>query len=470
MIGPVPLMGVEAEKYQCTMNKQHGPNESIGPTDTISSLGCSDNAANGKFFNMNGGATKTSAEAIHIGISQDPRLLCVNSLRSDEPLFIPDASLFRWLTQLNLRLAKDSVTRLSKREFMGELNLLREEGSWLSLPREILDFGKRYGFIGVGTTEGGYVFPLAWVLSRASSSVQDDISEVMHGFEDPVSRRAQLSVPMLEQVRDGLGNFPVREAEVIRGRERLGHDGRLTLQQLGDQLHVTRERARGLESQFWRRLFPFVSSATQGQFRGSATTSANLRCPFLSAFLRDFMNSHGSLLVGGTQIEHCLRLFCAKAIGVPVSAVPRTDTKIIGAFPSDLNSLSDVNFPMDYQMGDSSMIHSKLAHTLTISEADVHRLAKEITQAWLRRATKTEKVSLVMRVMGKPSHFSEVSRRFNSIFPEQLSSVHSIHVILARKRFGVTWTGVRGTYALAEWQHLDQGATSRKVRNSPVDR
>ena len=87
--------------------------------------------------------------------------------------------------------------------------------------------------------------------------------------EDPVEQAADLYAPTpearletndeLRQVMGMLDKLPGREADVLRLRFGLGGDEPLTLNQVGERLHLTRERVRQIERDALKRLRELVA-------------------------------------------------------------------------------------------------------------------------------------------------------------------------------------------------------------------
>ncbi len=365
---------------------------------------------------------------------------------------VSDASEFQWLAQLNLRLARDSVAILSRQEFVNDLNDLTGKAKGALLREKLLDFGSSYGLVSRGTTVDHYTFPLAWVLSRVSTTVLSEIAEVLPDFEDSDRRFELLNRPIAEAVSENFANFTESEATVVRGRENLSGEGRMILQELGDRLNLSRERARQLEAQFWRRLLGPISN-DDGFSRGRIERSAELRRGFVIAFLSDFMRGHGSLLTVDTTIEAKLRLFCAKCIGLSIAEVPQTSDKVIGALPSDLTALELIDWNTEYNSSEDSAVCSELARSLPLIMADLHLIATEARRAWINHASKMQKVSLALRFIGRPAHHTEVAAKYKMMFPEEQTKERNIYVILGRRRRGVVWAGIKGTYELEEWRN-----------------
>lgn len=401
--------------------------------------------------------SRAKSESLRRVPTENSRKVWLHGHQTEDAHSNTDASFFHWLAQLNLRLAQKSVAILSRQDVINELNSLTGQDTRAWLPSEIIKFGSRYGLITVADKNNYFAFPLAWVLSRVTSTVLNEVADALHSFEDLDTRFWWLNRSIGDAVEDGLANFPENEVTVIRGRENLSGEGRLVLHELGRRLNLTRERVRQLEAQFWKKLLGPSQYKKRASRMRWKITSAERRRAFVNAFLSDWMRGHGSLLATGTSSEAELRLFCAKCIGLPIATVPQTNGKVIGALPCDLTALETANWNTKYY-SDKDSIVSSLARTLPLVMSDVHIMAADARSVWLKHARKEQKVSLVLRAIGRPAHHSEIATSYRSMFPDEHTKDRNIHVILTRRRYGVIRSGYRGIYALNEWRETDQSA------------
>ncbi len=65
--------------------------------------------------------------------------------------------------------------------------------------------------------------------------------------------------------------------------------------------------------------------------------------------------------------------------------------------------------------------------------------------------TKPIKVLSALSALGKASHYSEITRRYNEMFPDDYSSDHTVHAVLTRGEYGVVWVGLHGIFGLSVW-------------------
>ena len=77
--------------------------------------------------------------------------------------------------------------------------------------------------------------------------------------------------------------------------------------------------------------------------------------------------------------------------------------------------------------------------------------------------SKSRKVYLALKQIGRPAHFERISETYNSLFPMDCLSDHSVHAKLTREEHGVVWIGIKGTYALKEWGYERPSSTLFKT-------
>ena len=88
---------------------------------------------------------------------------------------------------------------------------------------------------------------------------------------------------------------------------------------------------------------------------------------------------------------------------------------------------------------------------LFLNHDDTQLIAEIFCEIAKRKSTKAKKVYIALHSIGSPAHYSVVAETYNRIFPDDISSEHSIHGVLSREEQGVVWVGKRGTFALEEW-------------------
>ncbi|NWF78349.1 MAG: hypothetical protein HXY36_07175 [Chloroflexi bacterium] len=317
------------------------------------------------------------------------------------------------------------------------MSSLRIDGRWDTPPIEAIRVGQHFGFVGAGGKPDRYVFPVAHILSFVGfpTSVA---STIVENFPTKGSGHPLFGELARQLIEDGFSEFGDRIRYIVQAREGLLTGTRMTLEQAGSRLHITRERARQLERRFWDTL----------QTRPGGRSLSRL---FSVALLCKVISSQGRLIVHQDSYEACLLGFLAKCAGIPRAVFPHTDLLVLGISPkaATLPKSTD-SIHEDIDRG-SIAARLGLRQRLCLTKSDLETLAEAVAQFRRGRLNKGQKAYLALRVIGKPAHYSEVTEVYNTLFPSESTAEHSLHTVLSREQYGVVWIGVRGTFALREW-------------------
>ena len=376
-------------------------------------------------------------EILRHALLTDSRFMQLAEGDSNEKHSIAKRSLFQCFCQLSLKLAQAKQARLNKHQVAILMSSLRIDGRWDTPPMEAIQFGGHFGFIGPAWTPDEHVFPLAHILSFSKDPAKV-ASVIMKNFT--AGERAYQAFEQLAQelIQEGLSKFSERVRYVVQPREGLLTGTKMTLEQVGVHLGITRERARQLEAKFWDKL--------QHRPRGRALAQS-----FSIASLCDIISRQGSLIVPLDSPDASLRRFAAKCAGIPQAEVPHTRIIILGASPKDVTlpkSSGSLHREIDV---DSIATRLELERRLCLTGTDLRTVAESIAQFRRKRLTKRQKAYLALRAVGKPAHCSEITEAYNSLFPDELSTEQNLHAVLSHERYGVVWIGIRSTFALKEW-------------------
>jgi len=96
---------------------------------------------------------------------------------------------------------------------------------------------------------------------------------------------------------------------------------------------------------------------------------------------------------------------------------------------------------------------------LVLVHNDLKIIAESLSPILQKRLTKSQKVYLTLKQVGRPAHFYEVTEVYNDVFPNDPSSEHNIHAVLLREDHGVVWIGRKGKFALEEWGYERPSST-----------
>ncbi|MCJ7510981.1 MAG: hypothetical protein MUP14_08880 [Dehalococcoidia bacterium] len=381
-------------------------------------------------------------EVLQRTLLSDRRFIPLGQEESNGDLFLPESALFRWFIHLSFRLAQAGQARLDQGQLAVAMSSLRHPGRWDVPPPEIVEFGERFGFCGYAHTSGQYVFPIAHLLSSMLPFYSKLAANLLQTSVELREPRAPSEARLRGLVQQSLSVFGDRTAYVVQAREGLLTGERETLEQIGSRLGVTRERVRQLEMKppkaHWRRRRAFMR-------------------PLLVALLSDVMCRHGSLIFRTDSPGTSLKRFIAKHAGIPQWEVPGTDRVVLGASPDEAAVLDLSGWPPDLIATDTIADHLDSEGQFCLVDADLRVIAETIAEfrqgraARAQRATKGQRVYLALREIGKPAHYTAVTEVYNRLFPDDLSSEHTVHAALSYQKHGVVWIGVKGTYALEEW-------------------
>ncbi len=368
------------------------------------------------------------------GLLEDQRFVRLGSGASDEEYMVPRDALLKWFCGLSYRLAQAKQATLDERQFALAISSLRQRGRWDAPPREAVELGTNLGFCGPAYARARYVFPVARILSFVPAGTARRVLRSSEAPAKPVGRDESPEVLLSEAIKRGLSGLPRRQAQVVRAREGLTADRAQTLQQIGDEVGVTRERVRQLEEQAWKKIH-----------------HASRKAVFARGLLGYVMLRHGSQLVETNHAGRSLISFACKAAGVPEAKLPNCGLTVLGASQEDVDGLESVClFP---EAMDAEVLASRLDSRsgLSLLATDLAAVSRRIAGTHRNNLTKTQKVYLALREIAKPAHFSAIAEMYNRMFPEDSTNEGYVCSILAEEKYGVVWIRLRGTYALREW-------------------
>jgi len=358
-----------------------------------------------------------------------------------ETYFIPDTALFRWYSNFTLRLAQASSFKLTQEGLVSAMHPLVAGVSFETPPSPVIDFGKRFGFIDEAPIPGSYVFPMASVISCMSAHNIRLTTELLESFVDIEKRGSILNQTLVETVEIGFNTLSEQQVRVLKGREGLTPKGKMTLEEIGAEMHVTRERIRQIEASIWKRLRHPSSPAMR---------------QFLVAFLIEVMHKQGSLIVKEHSLDARMIMFLAKCLSIPSMKLKHTDLVVLGSSSKHLALLNvskrgiPDQFP-DYLNYEFIIEQLGTLGGFYLTATDSFILAAATSNKRLHQLDKGQRVYLALRENREPAHFSVITEQYNSMFPDDESSERAIHGILGRELYGVVWVGSKGLYGLKEW-------------------
>jgi len=373
---------------------------------------------------------------------EDPRFINLGVHPNGENYFIPETALFRWYSRLTLRLAQIPLAKLTQKRLQDVVMYpLMTDVLLETPPPPLIDFGKRFGFIHEAPLPGSYVFPMASVISCMSAHNTRLTTELLESLVDIEKRGLILNQTLGETVEIGFNTLSEQQVRVLKGREGLTPKGKMTLGEIGAEMHVTRERIRQIEASIWKRLRHSSSPAIR---------------QFLVAFLIEVMHKQGSLIVKEHSPDARMIMFLAKCLGIQSVKLKHTDLVVLGSSSKHLALLNVSKRGIPDQFPDYLNYEFIIEQLGTLGDyyltaTDTFVLAAATSDKRLHQLDKGQRVYLALRGTGEPAHFSVVTEQYNSMFPDDESSERAIHGILGRELYGVVWVGSKGLYGLKEW-------------------
>lgn len=416
-------------------------------------------------------------ESIRNHLSSNKRFLCIRENLRSKNLFISKRAVLWWYIYLNIHLGKLRHARISKHEFLFLTRSLSVSNYWDRPPKEIVDYGERFGFIGRSESFHEYVFPLAYLLSFTPTYPCIAIAQIIRGsleklniegldkqtlnYEISQSNQFETYV-FLSRVEElitrtvdwGISQLRPRDAYVLLCRTGwltsitstlqllqnelpyrwltppLSTGDRLTLQQIADKVGGTRERIRQIEKR--------------------ACCQEVLIRPFLKALIYDVL-SRGGRLIYEIDSQCPVRVLIAKCLGIPCVKIPDSRLFIMGL---SLKDFGEVSYPKYAHNTCSAIewIESKIG--LVLVKNDLEKLSEVIDSRRPKHLPVREKLRAVLESIGHPAHYSEIAEVYNELFPEDARTEAHVNSVLHGRRCkdnGIVWIGARGMFALKDW-------------------
>ncbi len=356
----------------------------------------------------------------------DPRFLHIPCKPPCDEYYISKQILIRGFAFLNLRLGQANQSRLEEKNLLGYMNSHGIIKNTLSLPEVVVRFANQFGLISPLEYVDIYVFPLAKILSFLSDKKFRNVSGIID--ESINNLDIEIDNIMAETVDKELKKLEQNMSYVLRAREGFFQRTPFTLKVIAQKLGYTRERIR--------------------QIQIEAMQMRYLVRPFFSVLLWDIIHNHGSLLSYSDTKTTKYRKFIVKCLGIPYVEFQDMGLTILGFNKKDLPNFQPPSF---YANKLSVLEWLKSDCKLDLVQKDLEILTDHLILYWLKKTTITKKLHFTLHEMGRPSHYSEICKVYNSLFPDYYRSEENVHAALGREEHGVVWIGAKGMYALEEW-------------------
>ena len=178
--------------------------------------------------------------------------------------------------------------------------------------------------------------------------------------------------------------------------------------------------------------------------------------PIAPLFLSELMRRQGSLVLDLENDGTTMLKFLAKLLGISYTQATGIGYALLGFSASDLTQLNLPSSNVESTSLDLVATSLDRGALSRLGRADVINLSQQIATIGYENLTKSDRVYITLRNLGEPAHFTRVAETYNLLFPDDQMTVRNVHAILSRggepsmERFGIVWTGVKGTYALRE--------------------
>ena len=362
--------------------------------------------------------------------SQD--FICTLDDENKGERYIAKRTLYAWFVNLNLRLAIIKFCTLSESQLLSKMNSLRLSGTWNHPPHDYIKFGQNFGFLNRLEGQDRYNFPISTVMSFFTQSNIEAAREYLLNRSYNADITPQFEQSIIERLRNALEYLEgSRQQYVILRRHGILGFGNMTLEEIGQQLQVTREYIRQIEERCWKRIW-----------------RPAFRCRLVPLLLIYVLNRKGSLLVISANIHREIKFIC-KCLHVPVWTFPYINVMSIGDVSNSIN-LPD-NVWRDLSNIETNVKDFLSALPLQLIQEDVEEIANMLIPIIFKRLSKRQKVYLALKQIGGPAHFSEITDMYMHMFPGEYTTEHSVHAALLYEKYGVVWIGSKGMFALEEW-------------------
>ena len=266
-----------------------------------------------------------------------------------------------------------------------------------------------------------------------------------------------------------------------------------TLEETARHFGVTRERIRQIESQALEIIRKRVTRMDQStlvttikekiDYRGGLISESRLIdelqriCINTTYSIEGILELFSKVFESGIElnqddikITHLLPLSGWSTSSYDKDQIFQTANKI-------LEILSIAEFPMQWIDLFSALVcedglftlDEHLAHAIALYMSDTQQIQRQMDGGWFifEKSTRYSRIISVMRQIGQPAHFSEISDRYDELYNDQPLSEHGIHTVLSGR---VEFVRVgQGKYGLPEWGLHDDGNVSNAVRRILAD-
>jgi len=310
--------------------------------------------------------------------------------------------------------------------------VLEEAFSWKGIDAEAHRLARKIGYIADGARDGHCFMPIALLVSMMPEAVVEKFEWLTGDVDGTAANLRERSLAAL------FASHGERNRELLLLRLGLLEGRKWTLAELADRYSISRERVRQIERRFMRRLWNPINKAAM-----------------LALLCSCVLENRGSLVFKAKDAA----FIAARTLELPTLEL--IDGRVV-------IGLSEAYLGLVYKApAELTVIPGKLAKLLeeagvAMASDDLRTLAESLS-AEARRGLRSlnDRLVIVMRMMGRPAHYSEIAQFHDRVFPERQISPRSVHNALL-KHPDIVPTGALGEYALREWGFTERPSRRRK--------
>lgn len=347
--------------------------------------------------------------------------------------FLSNKLILKKLMNLNIRLSINQLSLLSESKLLAVLNLMLKK-KLTKVPQEIIQIGLKHNLIKMTYLRNYFFFPIAQLLNSLSNPTKKIFLNTLTIIDEKDLYKVYSLENIMDDINSGMRSFKPKVRKVIYYRENLKNH-RYTLRQIATKYNISAEAVRKRENIFWNKI---------------NTNYENCTVPFVQAFLKIFFNNSCSNIFKLNIKMGNILLFLCRCFQVKFIHLKELDIIFIFNNPKELKSIlkKENNIYIDTFIIFNTL---KLKLNSNISLSSVKFLSEIIKEYREANISSTQRIYITLKKIGKPSHYFEITKQHNKNFPNHFSKPNTIHSYLCRRKHGIVWTGVRGTFGLEEW-------------------
>jgi hypothetical protein len=372
-----------------------------------------------------------SINRILLYISKNDFIIFSNNSDTEKYL-LPKYSLFKAAIDLNKYIARQKIFVIKEKEI--HLYLSGKLGIPLnSFPEKVKEFLFIRGLVKKSWSTG-YYFPIARILSFLTDTTIGMLNDTLLESCYKETKVVRNNEYFAEKIFDIFNDFDERSFWITLNRIGFWDNKIKTLADLGKEAHITRERVRQLEKKFW-----------------TQTKKFEYKIEILRLLILWLLDRRGTLIFE-QLIEECNPLiFILKFFNIPFTNLSESNLILIGSNNKDFESYLQ-KYRVERKEDITLLVKNLEKNTVSYFSSSEYKYIFIKNKLNIKiQKSKIDRVIEILKILNKPSHYSEVANKYFKVYANDISSDHSIYAILANQKHGIVWVGVRGIYALKQW-------------------